>query len=234
MSDDAREVRHRTDGGGVDEDLTQIVGVGGGCSYVLVALLFLILLYPELIDSAWGRILAAGLVSSIIIAIIYAVGRSRRLPVHCDAARLAVRLVRNEATSRVQVGVAVFLSFLGFAIAQLLPISCAVTGDKLHAALAIYILILGGFLWAGLYTLLSHLRPGSFLVNTARGSTLDFYDMLYFSFTTLTTAGYGDLTPATRRAELLMILEQVSGVSYVAVLIARLAGLYPPGNDRPT
>lgn len=58
--------------------------------------------------------------------------------------------------------------------------------------------------------------------------------MLYFSFTTLTTVGYGDLTPATRRAEWLVILEQVSGVFYVAVLIARLAGLYPPGNDRPT
>ena len=56
--------------------------------------------------------------------------------------------------------------------------------------------------------------------------------MLYFSFTTLTSTGYGDLTPATRRAESLAILEQVAGVFYVAVLIARLAGLYPPGGHR--
>lgn len=222
----------------VDEDLTQLVRVGGRCSYVLLALLSLILLYPYVIEWAWGRLVLMAMVSWIVIAIAYAVGRSRERLI--AASFFAVTLIGLQwiylATGNrliFGVGVVIFLLFVAFAIAQLFAYLMRhgpVTGDKLHAALAVY--VLGAFLWAGLYTLLNHINPDSFLVNTARGGLLDFYDMLYFSFTTLTSAGYGDLTPATRRAESLVILEQIAGVFYVAVLIARLAGLYPPGADR--
>lgn len=122
---------------------------------------------------------------------------------------------------------------MGFAISQIfvyLMRHGPITADKLHAALAVY--LLGALLWASLYTLLNNIHPGSLVANTAREGPLEFYDMLYFSFTTLTSTGYGDLTPATRRAESLAILEQVAGVFYVAVLVARLAGLYPPGTKR--
>jgi hypothetical protein len=53
-------------------------------------------------------------------------------------------------------------------------------------------------------------------------------DMLYFSFTTLSTVGYGDVTPVDRRARAMCCIEMVTGTFYVAILIARLAGLYPP------
>jgi hypothetical protein len=52
--------------------------------------------------------------------------------------------------------------------------------------------------------------------------------LLYFSFTTLTTAGYGDITPVTDQARSFVMIEQFSGVFFVGILIARLAGLYPP------
>jgi Ion channel len=223
----------------VDEDLTQLVRVGGRCSYVLLALLSLILLYPDVIEWAWGRLVMAAMASAIFIAIAYAIGRSRQRLI--AASFFAVALLGLQWTYLATgnrlifgVGVIIFLVFMAFAIAQLFAYLMRhgpVTADKLHAALAIY--VLSAFLWAGLYTLLNHINPGSFLVNTARVGLLDFYDMLYFSFTTLTSTGYGDLTPATRRAESLVILEQIAGVFYVAVLIARLAGLYPPGADHP-
>lgn len=223
----------------VGEDLTQLVRVGGRCSYVLLALLSLILLYPYVIEWAWGRLVLMAMVSCIVIAIAYAVGRSRERLIATSF--FAVTLLGLQWTYLATdnrlifgVGVVIFLLFVAFAIAQLFAYLMRhgpVTGDKLHAALAVY--VLGAFLWAGLYTLLNHINPASFMVNTARGGLLDFYDMLYFSFTTLSSAGYGDLTPATRRAESLVILEQIAGVFYVAVLIARLAGLYPPGADRP-
>ena len=59
--------------------------------------------------------------------------------------------------------------------------------------------------------------------------------MLFFSFTTLTSTGYGEIVPTAGHAQSLAILEQLAGVFYVAILIARLAGLYQPGaSRRPT
>jgi Na+/citrate or Na+/malate symporter len=49
---------------------------------------------------------------------------------------------------------------------------------------------------------------------------------MYFSFTVLTSTGFGEITPASPLARALVILEQVLGVMYVAFLIARLANMY--------
>jgi hypothetical protein len=54
-------------------------------------------------------------------------------------------------------------------------------------------------------------------------------DLLYFSFVTLTTTGYGDIAPVTAHARSLAILEQLAGTFYIAILIARLTGLYQGG-----
>jgi hypothetical protein len=57
---------------------------------------------------------------------------------------------------------------------------------------------------------------------------------LYFSFITLSTVGYGDITPVSRAARLLTAMEAVTGLLYVAVLIARLVSLYSRTKpDRP-
>jgi len=56
---------------------------------------------------------------------------------------------------------------------------------------------------------------------------MDWFDCMYYSYMTLTTLGYGDIVPMTAHARSVSILEAVSGVLYVAVLIARLVGLYP-------
>ena len=55
---------------------------------------------------------------------------------------------------------------------------------------------------------------------------LSWFAMMYFSFTVLTSTGFGDVTPVTDMARSLIVIEQVLGVMYVAFLIARLANLY--------
>jgi hypothetical protein len=82
-------------------------------------------------------------------------------------------------------------------------------------------------LWAFFYTLIESFTPVSFLLGGTRlGDTGEFMHLLYFSFTTLTTTGFGDITPVSDQARSLVIIEEFAGVFFVGVLIARLAGLY--------
>jgi hypothetical protein len=50
--------------------------------------------------------------------------------------------------------------------------------------------------------------------------------LFYFSFTTLTTLGYGDITPAGKFAQVLANMEAIAGQVYLAIFIARLVGLH--------
>jgi len=101
-----------------------------------------------------------------------------------------------------------------------------ITADKLHGALAGYIML--AFVWSFVYALVEIQSAGSFgpgrLDFLQPGS---FFKLMYFSFTTLTTTGYGDVLPLTNHARSLVMVEEFSGVFYVGVVIARLAGLYP-------
>lgn len=72
----------------------------------------------------------------------------------------------------------------------------------------------------------SYIYPGAYaLVGTPK--VLDFGELIYFSFAVLTTSGFGDITPVLIQSRFLTILEMVTGVMYVAILIARLTGVYP-------
>ena len=60
---------------------------------------------------------------------------------------------------------------------------------------------------------------------------LVFSDALYLSMTVLTSTGFGDISPVTRQARGVCMVEQIGGALFVAILIARLAGVYPPKED---
>jgi hypothetical protein len=101
-----------------------------------------------------------------------------------------------------------------------------ITADKLHGALAGYIML--AFVWFFVYALVEVSSPGSFgpgQLDFVQPGT--FFRLIYFSLTTLTTTGYGDVLPLTNHARSLVMVEEFSGVFYVGVVIARLAGLYP-------
>jgi hypothetical protein len=105
------------------------------------------------------------------------------------------------------------------------------TIDRLFGAAAAYLLI--GVSWSYFYSIVDHFYPGSF----AKGGTdapLVAYDYLYFSFTVLTSTGFGDIVPILRQARSVCVVEQVIGTLFLAILIARLAGVYPPTAQRST
>jgi Ion channel len=99
-----------------------------------------------------------------------------------------------------------------------------ITMHRLEGAIAAYVLI--GLMFAQAYRLVAIGAPGAFLL---AGAPAD-YDALvpkfiYFSFVTLTTLGYGDITPVHPYGRSLVMLESLVGVLYPAVLIARLVSL---------
>ena len=108
------------------------------------------------------------------------------------------------------------------------------TQDKLFGAAAAYLLI--GVLWAYFYAIIGFFYPQSYMI-VGQPGRLAYTDALYLSMTVLTSTGFGDVTPLTRQARGICMIEQITGALFVAILIARLAGVYPPRenyiNDRP-
>jgi hypothetical protein len=96
-----------------------------------------------------------------------------------------------------------------------------VNSYRLQGAIAVYLLF--GMGWAHAYHLAGLLNPGSF--NTPAGEIPSVLDWVYFSFVTLTTVGYGDITPMKPIARTLAMGEALTGQLYLAVLIARLVAI---------
>jgi len=99
------------------------------------------------------------------------------------------------------------------------------TQDKLFGAAAAYLLI--GVFWAYLYAIVGFFYPQSYMI-VGQPGRLVYADALYLSITVLTSTGFGDVTPLTRQARGICMIEQITGALFVAILIARLAGVYPP------
>jgi hypothetical protein len=94
----------------------------------------------------------------------------------------------------------------------------------LCAAVATYLLL--GMLWASGYVLVARMNPGAFSGVAASSQPLHGFDALYFSLSTLTTVGYGDIAPVSGPARMLAMMEVVTGTMYMAVLVARLVSGY--------
>lgn len=100
----------------------------------------------------------------------------------------------------------------------------SITMDTMCSAVSVYLLL--GLIWAMAYAILELAVPGSFSFPANEiGNEQQFDRFLGFSLTTLTTLGYGNVAPATLRADALSTLEAVCGQVYLAVVIARLVAL---------
>lgn len=95
-----------------------------------------------------------------------------------------------------------------------------VSSDTIKGGISIYILL--GLFWAVLYMIVLTFEPNA-LTNIQKETAS--FDCYYYSFTTLTTLGYGDITPVAKYARILAILESVTGPIYLAIFVAQIIGM---------
>ena len=99
----------------------------------------------------------------------------------------------------------------------------SVTTDELFAAGATFTLLAWGFAYS--YLVCQALVPDSFINGAHPGQPLTFIELLFLSFTNLSATGLGDILPVSAPARVIAMLEQFSGVGYIAIVVSRLIGL---------
>ncbi len=207
------------------------------CFYLFVALLVLITVAPFLEATPRARIVINVANLFVAVAAVAALGRtplSFVIALLLAAPTIGFQLLALFAGEPEHLVVAwafaaaLYVATIGYLLRYVLRRD-VMTADKLWGAAAAYLMI--AVFWAFLYGIVQHIYPGSF----ASGGTavqLTIIDLLYFSFTVLTSTGFGDLAPATSQARAVCVVQQIVGVLFVAILIARLAGVYPPAERR--
>lgn len=119
---------------------------------------------------------------------------------------------------------AVFYGLLAYSFTVQIAHSRRVSTNVLFATFSLYLII--GLFWGSLYTLLNELSPGAYSGALLDNTQNTFHVFNYFSFVTLTTLGYGDITPQTAGASSLCQMEAIVGQFYTAVVVAWLVGMH--------
>ncbi|MEA3469192.1 MAG: ion channel [Thermodesulfobacteriota bacterium] len=199
-------------------------------------LLLLLLLYivgvPFLEPYPSLTVLAHISLSMVLVVAIYAVNKHR----HQRSVAIALLLplivlywldiydVVSFSRLGSQLLLAVFFGLLVYSFTVQIANASRVSANVLYMTLSLYLII--GLFWGALYTLLQEVSPGAYsgaLLDNAQNTTHIF---TYFSFVTLTTLGYGDITPQTAGASSLCHMEAIVGQFYTAVVVAWLVGMF--------
>jgi hypothetical protein len=171
------------------------------------------------------------LVGTLVIALVElrVDGQSRLVPIVLAAGVIFVTVADHAIRLRhlpviASILAAIFAgAVVGLAYASVMRPDRSVS-DRIVGAICVYLLI--GLAWASLFETLDSVVPGSFRFPAdtawATPGTVRYH---YFSFVTLATLGYGDVTPQTALAGTLAALEAVSGQLYIGITVARLVAL---------
>jgi hypothetical protein len=201
---------------------------------LLVTLGLLFAAAPLVEDLPQGDLIEAILLTLVMVFAVVAVGGRRKVLV--TAIVLLLIALAGRWTSHLRPDLlhpAVYLAtavlFFAFVIAQLVAFvvrAPRVDANVLCAGVSGFLML--GLLWMPAYLTVARLNPAAFSLPSTPGTpaTLDGFSAFYYSFMTLCTVGYGDITPVSRPARMLAVVEAITGLFYMAVLISRLVSLY--------
>jgi len=198
---------------------------------LLIALALLFFFFPFVEEVQGGDLIVSLLLSLVLLSAVLAV--SDRRSVLLIALVLAIPAIAGRWINHFRpdlVHPAVFLTaalvLVAFVVVNLLRFvwrAPSVNIEVLCASISAYLML--GLMWTMAYWLVDQLTPGAFAFNAGPRS-MNGFNGFYFSFITLSTVGYGDITPVSRIARWLAAMEAMTGLLYVAILISRLVGLY--------
>ena len=201
----------------------------GPFSTLLLTVLIVLLAHPflqgfggDLLNIAFAVMLVSALRSLQHPPWAFKVGLGLMIPA---LALILLQLSITDGRLRFGGEVLILLAFTFTAVIMVVDTMGAkkVTVEQISASLAAYVLF--GLTWAIAFRMLETYRPGSLLINYATPEGL-FDACVYFSFVTLTTLGYGDILPVSEPARALAYSEAILGQLYLAVLVAKLVGMY--------
>jgi Ion channel len=199
---------------------------------LLAAQLLALLIYPFIVESAAGRS-ALSLISLVVLVL--AVRAVRATPAWNWVWALlgvpVVVLTVLEATSPDNDAIvlsssllhAAFYFYTSFGLLLYMFKDRLVTPDELYATGATFTLVAWAF--AYVYVATQIIWPGSFIAALEPSAPRTWLELLFLSFTTLTSTGLSDVVPVAPNARSLVMIEQVAGLMYVALVISRIVGL---------
>ena len=213
-------------------------GDNPGLAWLFLSLLFFLLSYPLVADRPAGSLVLDVLFSAMLVISAYAVSAQRKILIVALVLALPTlgfwwSVRATDSTSFAFTGLAlsaIFFLFILFVLLRNVINSDEANIDTIYAAMSAYLLI--GVTWSFFYAMVEISTPGAFqfgslamqLQNSQPHGELRLFS--YYSLVTLSTLGYGDITPLTPLAQTLSALEAVTGQLFIAVLLARLVGMH--------
>ena len=202
------------------------------CFYLFIVLLALIGVSPFM-EGVRGSYLLSGFNAFVVLAAAAALGRtalSFLVVLLLIGAAVALRYASIEEGRAALFNWALMLHALVYFSVIVLLLRYVfgpevLDADRMWGAGAAYVMI--GVLWCFIYALIE-LEPGQTFLVRGDAAKLQLTELLYFSFSTLTTIGFGDIVPVSRGAQVAAIFEGIVGTLFLAILIAKLVGVYPP------
>jgi hypothetical protein len=202
------------------------------CATLLIVQLLGVLLYPFMEGAEVGRALFS-LFGLVVLALAVVAVRSTpaltwvSLTIGLPVVVLTVLEAVNPDNTTISLwsGVlhALFYFYTTYGLIAYMFADDWVTRDELYATGAAFTVAAWAF--AYVYGVVQIIWPGSFTAAIDPDAPRTWMELLYLSFTTMTSVGLSDITPILPNARSFVMIEQVAGVMYVALVVARLVGL---------
>ncbi len=208
--------------------------VRGNYAYLLVSLLSFLVIIAVLAQypAAGGNQILMFLIEGTLIVGVWSLVRQRfwfifgLILIAIGALNIVLEMMINHSWAHY---VNLLVALLFYSFTTVIAFNSLLTGNRIDAnmlmgSICVYILV--GICWSIFYYFEAVIHPGAFKGIAADTGKQQFTELLYYSYVTLSTLGYGDITPVTPIARTLAFLEALFGQFYIAILVASFVGMH--------